>query len=271
MINIRYIFCFDHQMNITYNSKTAKRAHDVFCAYSVNNARSYCFCWLKITFLLLQLLLLLLLWLSLSELTAAVVVVVVVVAAAAVCVCRLCHAHIVFQIYAWRWTCFRALTISLMLTLGWLRWSFRSYRLARWPFRADSFVAGLLCVCFFSLSFSFIFKIYLCIASRVLSVNAKFSVCTNIVIINCMLLYTHQHLAWSLCLYSIRNSRVLLFFRGVFSRISDCLCAQFLCIHSCVLFLSFQLYIFRFFFKVRCVLAPLFFVCISRPKLIMPP
>lgn len=134
------------------------------------------------------------------------------------------------------------------------------------------FVCRWIIVClFFFLSFSFIFKIYLCIASRVLSVNAKFSVCTNIVIINCMLLYTHQHLAWSLCLYFIRNSRVLLFFRGVFSRISDCLCAQFLCIHSCVLFLSFQLYIFRFFFKVRCVLAPLFFVCISRPKLIMPP
>lgn len=153
MINIRYIFCFDHQMNITYNSKTAKRAHDVFCAYSVNNARSYCFCWLKITFLLLQLLLLLLLWLSLSELTAAVVVVVVVGAAAAVCVCRLCHAHIVFQIYAWRWTCFRALTISLMLTLGWLRWSFRSYRLARWPFRADRLSLDYCVFVFFSLFF----------------------------------------------------------------------------------------------------------------------
>lgn len=269
MINIRYIFGFDHQMNITYNSKTAKRAHDVFCAYSVNNARSYCFCWLKITFLLLQLLLLLLLWLSLSELTAAVVV--VVVAAAAVCVCRLCHTHIVFQMYAWRWTCFRALTISLRLTHGWLRWSFRSYRLARWPFRADSFVAGLLCVCFFFSLFFFHFQnIFVYSIAGAFSQRKIFSVhkyCNN-------KLYAFVYTSTlGMIIVSLLHSQFTCFivFCVVFSRISDCLCAQFLCIHSCVLFLSFQLYIFRFFFKVRCVLAPLFFVCISRPKLIMPP
>lgn len=48
----------------TYDSKTAKRAHDLVCAFSVNNARSYCLRWLKSAFLLLQLLLWLLLWIE---------------------------------------------------------------------------------------------------------------------------------------------------------------------------------------------------------------
>lgn len=87
---------------------------------------------------------------------------------------------------------------------------------------------------FFSLFLFHFQNIYLCIASRVLSVNAKiFSVhkyCNNKLY---AIVYTST---LGMIIVSLLHSQFTCFivFCGVFSRISDCLCAQFLCIHSCV-------------------------------------